>query len=84
MIFGPQHVDQLIDRAWRVDLSVCLGVLAEHRRRFPVKDELDIRKSAHTGCAYLVRAVHRHRARTCEADLLILLGDNLEIAVVVE
>ena len=46
MVLVPQYVDQLIDRAGRIDLGVQVRILAQQCQRFPVKDHLDIGKAA--------------------------------------
>ena len=57
VVLVPQHVDQLIDRAGRFDLSIQVCVLAEQCQRFPVKHHLDIRKSARARRVKLIRAI---------------------------
>jgi len=52
--FVAQLVDQMIDRAGRFGLNIKVCVLAEKRQRFPVKDQLDIRKPARARGANLV------------------------------
>jgi len=44
--FVAQHVDEMIDRARHVGLHILVGVLAQERQRFPVKDHFDMRKPA--------------------------------------
>jgi hypothetical protein len=58
----PQYFFQLIDRAGRLDLSIQVAVLAQQCQGLPVKDHLDIRKSAGARQMKLIRAIERHSA----------------------
>ena len=57
VVLVPQCVDQLIDCAGRLDLGIQVGVLAQQRERFPIKDHLGIGKSAFARQVNFIRAI---------------------------
>ena len=84
LVFVPQLVDQMVDRAGRIDLGIEIGVLAEQRQRLAVEDQLDIGKTAGARGAELVGPAEIDRAGTRQQEFLVILGDDLEIGVVAE
>jgi hypothetical protein len=80
MVFVPQLIDQMIDRAGRFDLSIHVCVLAEQAQRFPVKHNLDIRKSARARRVKLIGALESQGAGTCQPNLLLLRAEISRLA----
>src|SRR6516164_8968271 len=84
VVLVPQYVFQLIDRAGRLELSIQVAVLAPQRQRFPVKDHLDVCKSAGAGQVKLIRAIERHSAGTRQPNFLLLCADEFEVHIIIE
>ena len=84
MVFVPQLIDQMVDRAGHLGLGVEIVILAEQRQRFSVESHLDIGKSASACDTDLVWAAHLDLAGTRQQQFLVVLGDNLKIGIVIE
>jgi len=76
-----QRIDQLVDRAGRIQLRIAIDILANYGERFSIEKQFDVGIAPGSRDADLVGTVQQERARVSELNFFQIGRDYLYVGI---